>query len=127
MIFGVGIDLIEVGRLEKEADSGGDTFLGRVFTSREIEYCREFKTSALNYAARFAAKEATLKAMGTGLREGFQWKDIEVLNDDLGKPYLNVQGRVKDFLDEKRIRGLHLSLSHLKQFAVACVVLEAAD
>lgn len=126
MIFGIGIDLIEVARIERDlSDSDRPSgFVAKVFTPAEIGYCERFKDKALNYAARFAAKEAMLKAMGTGLREKFQLKEMEVVNDELGKPSLVVHGAVRQFLERNGIHSVHLTLSHVKETAAAFVILE---
>lgn len=116
MIKGFGIDLIEIDRIKEAVGKYGDSFLKKVFTPREIKYCRTKK--ALKHpelAVRFAAKEAYAKALGTGMA-GISWKDIEVRNDKLGKPLL--------YYKEKLIKKAHLSLSHTHKYAVASVVLE---
>jgi len=126
LIFGIGIDLIEVARFEKNfsKDEGQSSLISKLFTENEIRYCEGHRFKALNYAARFAAKEALLKALGTGLREGFNWQEIEVVNDELGKPDLVAAGKVKEFLAANGVKFIHLSLSHLKEIAAAFVVLE---
>lgn len=123
MIFGIGIDIIEVARMEKEiARRSG--LQQAVFTDKEIAYCESKQSKAQNYAARFAVKEAFLKALGTGLRDGLAWKEIEIVNDDLGKPELVLSGKAKKVKEDKQIANMHVSLSHVKEMAVAAVVLE---
>ncbi len=123
MIFGLGTDIIHVPRVEKElARTMG--LKETLFTAREIAYCESRANSAQHFAARFAAKEAFLKAMGTGWRDGYRFNEIEILNDESGKPEAIVQGKVKEFCDEKGISRTHVSLSHTRESAGAVVILE---
>ncbi len=123
MIKGIGIDIIEIERIKDAAEQYGDSFLKRIFTDREIKYCRNHK--AVKYpelAVRFAAKEAYAKAIGTGIRgfarenDGIGWKDIEVVNDAHGKPLLSIKGKKSD--------KVQVSLSHSRDYAVASVYVE---
>ena len=124
MIFGIGNDIVEVERIQKAADRT-ENFLKKLFTDKERRYCDDRKAGKYqSYAARYAAKEAFFKAMGTGYRYGFAFHEVEVLNDALGKPEVHVTGRVAEFLKEKKIQHIHLSLSHVKEMATAFVVLE---
>lgn len=118
MILGIGVDLIEIPRVEKAAAS--EEFRKRIFTAGELAAA---KGLGFHLAGCFAAKEALLKAMGTGLST-FSWQEIELVHDPLGAPHLNVTGKVKQFLDERQVRRIHLSISHSKENAVAQVVLE---
>jgi len=128
MIFGIGIDTIEVSRIERQILKEKNTFIKKIFTDKEIEYCEtKIKNKAQNYAARFAAKEALLKALGTGLRDGLKWKEIEIANNELGKPELLVTGMTKQLIEENKISKIHASLSHIKEIAVAVVILEQSD
>ncbi len=122
MIVGIGIDLVKIDRIDKagKAHSG---FLERVFTEREREYCSRQKYPAQHFAGRFAAKEAVLKAIGTGWSAGVKWTDMEVLHGDGGGPVVNVSGRVKDLMDLKGVKQILLSYSHDEGYAVAQVVL----
>ena len=123
MIFGVGTDIIEVRRVgDKLARTKG--LKEKIFTTREIEYCEAGKMSAQHFAARFSAKEAFLKAMGTGWSGGHRFDEIEVVNDALGKPGLFVHGKVKAFCEARGITAMEVSLSHVKDLAQAVVVLE---
>lgn len=124
MTLGVGIDIIEVSRIQKELSKENEGFKDRVFTKGEITYCESQASKAQNYAARFAAKEAFFKALGTGWSKGFAWTDVEIMRDDLGKPYIITHGKTKDFLREKNISTIHVSLSHIKDTATAIVSLE---
>ncbi len=125
MIFGIGIDIIEVARIEKQIEAESNSFVKKIFTENEIRYCEtKIKNKAQNYAARFAAKEAFFKALGTGWRDGLSWKDIEIENDELGKPNILLSGKSKKNIQENSISKIHVSLSHIKEIAVAVVILE---
>ena len=117
-----GIDIIEIKRIEKVFGSHKNS-LRRVYTSDEVEYCQSKRNCYQHYAVRFASKEAVLKAFGTGLRGRIKWTDIETLNDEMGKPYVNLYGRAKELADEKKIGEISVSLSHCKDYAVAHVLL----
>ncbi len=123
MIFGIGTDIIEVHRVKRSIEKT-DAFEKKIFTEKEIEYCRSNKKSEQSFAARFAGKEAFFKALGTGWIDGMKFTDIEILNDELGKPYVNIYGEVLNKCNENNIGNIHISLSHLKEFASAYVVLE---
>ena len=124
MIFGIGTDIIEVERMKKHLENN-DALREKLYTDAEQKYCNKGKVTMYQcYAARFAAKEAFFKALGTGYRYGMAFHEIEVLNDELGKPYVNPHGKVKEFLEEKKIKNTHLSISHVKKMANAFVVLE---
>ena len=123
MIFGIGTDIIEVKRIKSLIEKG-PKFKERIFTSREIEYCDSKRNAAENYAARFAAKEAFLKAIGMGWRRGFTFKDIEIMKDNLGKPEIRLYGKAENFIRENGISKIQVSLSHIKEFANAIVTLE---
>ncbi|MFO7733306.1 MAG: holo-ACP synthase [Candidatus Aminicenantes bacterium] len=123
MIFGAGTDIIEVQRVEdKLLRTGG--LKDRLFTAREIAYCESKHRPALHFAARFAAKEAFLKAMGTGWSGGHKFSEIEVVNNALGKPELFVHGKVREFCETRGIAAMEVSLTHIKDVASAVVVLE---
>ncbi len=122
MIFGIGIDNIEVDRVRKQLEK--NRFKEKIFSPAEIEYCDNRKNFAERYAARFAAKEAFLKAIGTGWRGGLAFNEIEVLNDKLGKPVLKLYGKVKAFVEENGLENIHVSLTHLKNYASAIVIIE---
>lgn len=123
MIFGIGTDIIEIGRVEDKL-SRTRGLREKVFTPREIEYSESRGRSGQHFAARFAAKEAFFKAMGTGWRGGFRFSDVEIVNDVLGKPEVLLYGKVKDFCEAQGIRRCHVTLSHSKDLAKAVVVLE---
>lgn len=120
-----GVDMVEIERIRDSIESSGKAFLDRVFTGNEIRYCEGRKAVRFeSYAARFAAKEAVSKAFGTGISEGVGWRDIEVLNDDRGKPFILLANGAKDFFERMGGRGISLSLSHCRQYAVAYAVIE---
>lgn len=122
MIIGIGCDIIEIKRVEKAVQS--DAFKKRVFTEAEIAYCESRgKQQFASFAARFAAKEALLKALGTGLRGG-ALTELEVLNDELGCPKMTLTGYHKGLAQEKGVEKIHVSLSHSKDCAMAQVILE---
>lgn len=122
MIFGIGFDLIEVARIKKSI--ANDSFVKKIFTGQEAEYCLGKAVPAQSFAARFAAKEAFLKALGTGWRRGIGFNEIETVNDELGKPSLVLHGKAKEVAAELGITNLFVSLTHLKEIAGANVVLE---
>lgn len=123
MIFGVGIDIIEVLRVEKLTQKD-DRFVKRIFTQKEIDYCRKFKNGAQNFAGKFAVKEAFLKAMGTGWSNGLKFNEIETVNDRLGKPEIVLLGRTKEIFNERNFKFSHVSIAHLKDYATAVVIIE---
>lgn len=120
-VTSIGVDICDIERIGNLEENQGARFLEKVFTSREIEYCAKKVTKHASYAARFAAKEALLKALGTGLRDGFLWKDIEVKNDDLGKPFFEFYGKTAEIISDRKV---HLSISHTDRDAIAFVIIE---
>lgn len=124
MIVGIGTDIIEVKRIERLL-SKQKRFKERIFTRDEIEYCEHKKNNVQNYAARFAVKEALLKAIGTGWREGVAFKEIEVKNNEKGKPELVLSGTVKKITEEMGVTNIQVSISHLKDLAIGMVILES--
>lgn len=120
-IFGIGVDICEISRIDELIQRHGQRFVKKVFAGAEIEYCTPKKDKSASFAARFAAKEALLKALGTGMRDGFVWRDIEVVNDQLGKPVFRFYGKTAQVLKDKTV---HLSLSHSRENAIAFVVIE---
>ena len=123
MIFGVGTDIIEVARMEKMV-ARGRQYLETIFTEKERDYCETKARKSEHYAARYAAKEAFLKALGTGWRDGLAFCDIEIINDELGKPQVLLHGEVKNIFNHHQIRQTSISISHIKEIAVAFVILE---
>lgn len=116
MIKGVGIDIIEVKRVREILEKFGDRFLQRILTENEIKYCRTFSKPDLHFAGRFASKEAYSKAIGTGIGKRFSWKDIEILNEKSGKPYI-VHLKENEFSSLK----FEVSIAHTDNYACAVV------
>ncbi|HWI63946.1 MAG TPA: holo-ACP synthase [Symbiobacteriaceae bacterium] len=124
MITGTGVDIVEVDRIAEALSRHGDRFAARVFTPGEIAECWPSEQQRCRrLAARFAAKEAALKALGIGLR-GVSWQEIEVVKDGLGKPSLRLTGRLAEIAAAQGVTAMHLSLSHCKEYALAQVVAE---
>lgn len=124
MIVGSGIDLTETGRIQKAVDRYGARFLDRVYTAAEQEYCRRKRNSAESLAARFAAKEAAAKALGTGISRGVTWLEIEVVREPGGRPSLRFHGRAAQIAEGLGMAHAALSLTHTGSLAMASVVLE---
>jgi len=125
MIFGIGTDIVAIERFQRFLDTENTGVMERLFTPAERSRCGSRKDTASGLAARFAAKEAFLKALGSGLRDGISWLDMEVTNDSLGKPELTLSGKAADQFQMKELNRIHLSLSHDGGNAVAMVVLES--
>lgn len=122
-IVGIGLDLVKIERIRALADRWQERFLERLYTDAERRYCFDRASPYASLAARFAAKEAVLKAIGTGWSAGVSWRDIQVVNDDRGKPVAQVQGRAGALLQEAGVTGIHISLSHDADYAIAEAVL----
>jgi holo-[acyl-carrier protein] synthase len=125
MIVGTGIDLIEVARIHRSIERYGDRFLRRVFTDAEIAYCSARASSAESFAARFAAKEAGAKALGTGIQSGVSWKELEVRRTPGSRPTLVLTGRARAIAGQLGVTNVSLSLTHTASLAMATVHLEA--
>jgi holo-[acyl-carrier protein] synthase len=124
MIVGTGVDISEVDRIQAAVQRFGDRFLKRVFTPAELRYCMAKPNAAERLAARFAAKEAGMKAIGTGLRHGITWQDVEVVRMPGQRPMLEFHGKAAEFALRLGCKRTHLSLSHTKEQAIAYVILE---
>ncbi len=124
MIVGSGVDLAEVARIRRAIERHGERFLQRVFTSAERAYVERKRNRFERYAARFAAKEAAMKAIGTGWRDGVRWLDFEVANLPSGKPTIRFSGRGAEFASRLGVKSAALSLSHTAELAIAEVILE---
>ena len=125
MITGIGFDLVTIERFGRFLSRHGERGTARLFTAAEMEYCRAQANPLPSYAARFAAKEAFYKALGTGMGSAGGWKDVEVVRLASGRPLLMLHGRAAALAHETQVRTIHLSLSHTAQTAGAFVVLEA--
>ena len=124
MILGMGVDLAEVDRIERSLQTFGRRFLDRIYTPGEIAYCERFRNRAERYAARFAAKEAGMKALGTGWRRGIRWRDFEVFRHPGGRPGLRLSGEAAELASRMGVRNIALSLTHTATQAMAQVILE---
>jgi holo-[acyl-carrier protein] synthase len=120
MVDSLGVDIVEVKRVKGLMERWGDRFLHRVFTPWEIAYCKSKSSPEQSLAARFAAKEAILKAIGTGLSHGIRWTSMEIVNDKNGSPSVKLGKRIKDKIGDKRVL---ISMSHTKEYAVAQAIL----
>ena len=125
MIVGTGIDIAEVARIRQAIERFGDRFVRRVFTEGEIRYCDAKANRAERYAARFAAKEAAMKALGTGWNHGVRWRDCEVVRQPGGRPTIRFHGKAAEFADRLSVKNAALSLSHTSDQAIAQVILES--
>lgn len=119
MIFGLGNDIIEVNRIERIINKYADHFLNRIFTKSEQVYCLKHQDAARHFAGRFAAKEAVVKALRTGIQKGTSWLDIEIVNDPQGKPCVTLSPRLA-----KKLNGMtiQLTISHCKEYATAVAI-----
>ena len=124
MIVGTGVDLAEVPRIRASIERFGDRFVQRIFTTAEIAYVERKANRYERYAARFAAKEAGMKAIGTGWKRGVTWQDFEVANLPSGKPTLRLHGMAATISAKLGVRNISLSLTHTEQFGMAHVILE---
>lgn len=124
MIASIGIDIVEIDRIKNSVEKYGERFLNKVYTEKEQEYCYQKRVPYSSLAGRFAAKEAALKALGTGLSQGIQWCMVETLNDESGKPILYLHGKAKVLAEELNIKTLFVSISHCRSNAVAQVTFE---
>jgi holo-[acyl-carrier protein] synthase len=124
MVLGIGTDMIEIERIEASLERFGERFLDRIFTAGEIAYCMRKKNAAESLAARFAAKEAAAKALGTGISRGVNWREFEVRRELSGKPTLHWSGRAGELAAEMGVKRVSLSLTHSRDLAMAVVVVE---
>jgi holo-[acyl-carrier protein] synthase len=127
MIVGTGIDLVEIERIRRSVERYGRRFLDRVYTAAERSYCLRKRNSAESFAARFAAKEAGAKALGTGINHGVTWLEIEVVRETGGRPVIVFHGRARERAERLGMRSAALSLTHTGSLAMASVVLEGGS
>lgn len=123
MVLGSGVDIIEVDRVKKAINKWGDSFLNKIFTEKEVAYSKRRRFAYQHLAARFATKEAVLKAFGGGWSRNLPWKDVEIVNDRKGKPEIILYGAAKTTYDKKRIKRIVVSMSHTRRYAVANAIL----
>jgi holo-[acyl-carrier protein] synthase len=124
LIVGLGVDIAEVRRIQAAIERRGAPFLRRVFTPTEIEYCERFKNKFERYAGRFAAKEATMKALGTGWSRGVRWVDIEVVREQSGRPTIALSGEAGNIAARLGVKHISLSITHTAGEALAQVIFE---
>lgn len=118
-IYGIGTDIVECLRIAQMIERHGELFIGRVYTQHEIDYCSKRRAATQHYAGRWAAKEAVLKALGTGWVRGISWRDVEVRNEPGGKPTIALAGGARDRCEEAGITEMQISISHCRSHATA--------
>ena len=123
MIFGIGIDIIEIERIQQSVEKFNDRFLNKIFTKGELEYCLTKRNKYQHLAARFAAKEAIAKALATGWSKGFRWKDIEIYNEKSGLPQVKLFGALANFVGEEKM--LKITMSHSEHYVTCFAILYA--
>jgi holo-[acyl-carrier protein] synthase len=125
MIVGIGVDIVDISRLERALDTHGERFRNRVFTPDEIAYCDQLARPGERYATRFAAKEAARKAIGAATPvRALSWHEVEIISSTEGAPQLRFHGRAAELIEQLGVQGVHVSLSHGNNQAIAFVVLE---
>jgi holo-[acyl-carrier protein] synthase len=124
MIFGTGLDIIEIDRIKNSIKKYSPKFEQRIFTSAEIDYCQSQGDPAKHFAARFAVKEAVSKCLGTGITGALGFKDMEVINEKTGKPILIMIGKGKELFEKLELKSIHISISHDNTHAVAHAIAE---
>ncbi len=127
MILGIGVDVVDVERIDQSIERHGGRFLDRVFSENEIAYCSKMRIPGPHYAARFAAKEAVSKAFGTGIGAQLSFLEIEVCHGESGAPLIVLHGPAAEFAQARGVRKIHVSLSHTATCAVAQVVIEGSS
>ncbi len=125
MIVGLGIDIAEVARVKAAIERHGETFLRRLYTAKEQEYCERFKNKYERYAGRFAAKEAAMKALGTGWSRGVRWVDVEVAREKGGRPTIKLAGEATNIAERLGVKYISLSITHTADQAFAQVIFES--
>jgi holo-[acyl-carrier protein] synthase len=126
-VIGIGTDITECLRIARMVERHGELFINRVYTAEEIRYCRNHKQTTEHFAGRWAAKEAVLKALGTGWRRGISWRDVEIINEPGGKPNVSVHGGAKQAVEELGITKLLITISHCHTHATAFAIATGSD
>lgn len=126
-VIGIGTDIVECLRIAQMIERHGDLFIQRVYTSHEIEYCSTRRAATQHYAGRWAAKEAVLKAMGTGWVRGISWRDVEVRNAPGGKPTVALAGGARQICEDRAIADILISISHCRSHATAYAIALGAE
>jgi holo-[acyl-carrier protein] synthase len=125
MIIGTGVDIVEVARIKKSLEKYNPRFEEKIFTAEEILYCRAKAEPSIHFAARFAAKEAVMKCLGTGMDQEISFKDIEVTKLKTGKPLIILSGKGRKIASQLEIKTIHISLSHDRNYAIAQAIAES--
>jgi holo-[acyl-carrier protein] synthase len=126
-IIGIGTDIVECLRIAQMIERHGELFITRVYTPHEIEYCRRRKAATQHFAGRWAAKEAVLKALGTGWRRGISWRDVEVFNEPGGQPTIRMRGGAQDVVERLGITEMLISISHCRSHATAYALAQGEE
>ena len=124
MVVGLGVDIVQNDRIKGIIDKWGDKFLDKIFTSTELDFINRHEQKLQRYASNYAVKEAFVKALGTGFRNGINFHNIQVRRDELGKPFIELMGSTKSFAEQKGINKIHTTISHEKDYSVAVVIFE---
>jgi len=124
MVVGLGVDIIQNNRIQSIVEKWGDKFLKKIFTDYELEFIKKHNQKTQRYASNYAAKEAVVKALGTGFRNGIRFRNIELKRDNMGKPFIELAGTTKNFADDRGINKIHTTISHEKDYSVAVVIFE---
>jgi holo-[acyl-carrier protein] synthase len=125
LIVGLGVDITEVDRIQSAIETSGERFLRRIYTPAERAYCEQFKNKYERFAGRFAAKEAAMKALGTGWRRGVRWVDFEVVREAGGRPTISLGGAAKEIAAQLGVQRISLSITHTAAQALAQVIFES--
>jgi holo-[acyl-carrier protein] synthase len=126
-IIGIGTDIIECLRIAQMIERHGELFISRVYTPHEIQYCQSRKQATQHFAGRWAAKEAVLKALGTGWRKGISWRDVEIRNEPGGRPTIALRGGARDVVEQLGISEMLISISHCRSHATAYALAHGKD
>lgn len=126
-VVGIGTDIVECLRIAQMIERHGELFIRRVYTDSEIQYCQSRRQATQHFAGRWAAKEAVLKALGTGWRRGISWRDIEIRHDPMGKPVVTLRGGARDVVEQQGIGEMLISISHCRSHATAYALAMAAE
>ena len=118
----IGVDIVYIGRISKNIDDVNDRFINRVYTKDEINYCKNKKNLSHHFAGRLAGKEAVSKALKMSWEKGVNWKDIEIINEENGIPWVVLHGEAKKVANERKIKNIQISISHEKEYAIAFAI-----
>ena len=124
MVVGLGVDIVQNDRIQGIIDKWGEKFLAKIFTKTELDFINRHEQKLQRYASNYAVKEAFVKALGTGFRNGINFHNIQVRRDKLGKPFIELMGSTKSFAEQKGINKIHTTISHEKDYSVAVVIFE---